>query len=141
MKIITSLLKKATIILSFLSILSCTVESLDINQFTDSQNPSQSNLTCLDAQPEARFVNNGTTDFTFVVFSPSLGLITEVVDVAPGVTTNWIAFPEGEIILGLDSSVSSISDFKTQVTMQACDTYELVMQPNNTVLPGGPIGN
>lgn len=140
MKIITSLLKKLTVTLSLITIFSCSLEPLESNQSSNNALQNQQNLTCVDAQPEARFVNNGSISYEFKIFTTA-GQIVEFVNVAPGTTTNWTSFAEGDILFSINSNTTGVSDIKTQVFMANCETYELEVLPNNTLATNSPISN
>lgn len=151
MKIITSLFKNTVLVFCLSTVLSCSVESVETIEAIEAiesnttnsnlQTTNQANMTCTNAQPEARFVNNGTVPLSFKIITNNLGQVAQFIDVAPGTSTTWTAFPEGDILFAINSNTSGVSDIKTQVFMGNCDNYELEVQSDNTLSPSEPYTN
>lgn len=139
MKIITSLLLKFIVALTLITTFSCSVESLDDEQSLN-QASNEANLTCTNAQPESRLINNGTVNFEFEIISTTSGQIIEFINVAPGTSTSWTSFPEGEILFSIKSNTTGVSDMKTQLVLANCETYELEIMSNNTLATSVPTG-
>lgn len=133
MKTFTSLLKKATLVLLLFTSFCCSVEPIDSEQSLVNQPENLTSFNCSGEQPEARFVNNGSVSFTFSIISEDSGQVAQFIDVAPGTSTNWTSFSSGNVLFSIDSNTSGVSDIKTQLAMQNCESFELVVQSDNTL--------
>ena len=137
------LLKKLSLVIVILSISSCSVESID-NELTEQSfnEPIEQNVvnnyTCTDANPEARFVNNGTIAFDFKIYDSNMVLLGDFQNVTPGSTTNWTSFNEGQLLFTVDQviepSATIVSDQKLQINLNNCSTLDVTVGPNNVLL-------
>lgn len=118
---------------------SCSVE--DINSIETEANLA-SNITCSDANPEARFVNNGTVAFNFKIYDSNMSLLAHFQNVAPGSTTAWTSFAEGELLFTIEEDIASgISDQKMETIINNCSTFDVTISSNNQLLDNSPIQN
>ena len=131
-------IKKTAITLSFVTILRCSVQPIELEESFMQNSTNPSNFTCTDSNPEARLINNGTISYRLRIFSPDLTNIIQIINIDPGTTTNWISFPAGDILFAIDNNSAGVTDIKTEVTMQNCEIFELVILQDNTMLPSTP---
>lgn len=131
------LLKKISLATVILLISSCSVESIESEPIEEIVLNS---LTCVDANPEARFINNGTIAFDFKIYDSNMVLLGDFQNVAPGSTTNWTSFDEGEVLFSLQQTLTSgVSDQKLETTLNNCSTLDVIMGSNNSLLENSPI--
>jgi len=132
-----NLLKTLSLIIVILSISSCTVESINDTTVLET---TQSSFTCTNSDPEARFTNNGTIDFTFRIYDATNAMVVEELNVAPGSSTTWSSFSEGDIMFSMISSSNGVMDIKTIVTMSNCTAFDVTVKSDNTLDSNQPIG-
>jgi hypothetical protein len=134
-----NLLKKISLAIVVIMFSSCSVE--DIARL-DTEATVTSNMTCNNATPEARFVNNGTVAFNFKIYDSNMSLLAHFQDVAPGTTTDWTSFTEGELLFTIEETTASgISDQKMETLINNCSTFDVTISSNNQLLNNSPIQN
>jgi len=146
-----ALLKLFILSMVLVSFTSCSVEPLEDdfnNQKTDpnianvssvANTNNQSSLVCAGADPQGRFVNNGTYPFNFKVFTGNGTLISEEFNVMPGATTNWSVFTAGDVIFSIESITTGVSDMKTFHTMDNCTEIDIVIDVTNHLVATLPV--
>ena len=132
-----NLLKLSVFAGILLSLSSCSVESIETIE--DEQLTIENSLTCSGLNPEARLTNNGTVPFGFKIYNSNFDMIVEHLNVAPGSSTTWGSFPEGDIFFSIISSTTGVADIKTQLPMTNCSIYDLTVDSSNLLLDGAPI--
>ncbi|AUC81564.1 hypothetical protein [Lacinutrix sp. Bg11-31] len=131
------LLKKLSLVLVILVASSCSVEDIDSKFIGGS---STSTFTCTDANPEACFVNNGAIAFDFKIYDSNMVLLGDFQNVAPGSTTSWTTFAEGELLFVLEETTESgVSDQKMESIMYNCSTLEVTIDANNELQDNSPV--
>lgn len=132
------ILKKIPLLAVILMISSCSIENIDAIEIQDNVT---SNFTCIDANPEARFVNNGTIAFDFKIYDSNMTLLGDFQNVAPGSSTIWTSFTEGYVLFSLNQTTDSgISDQKIQTSMSNCTILDVTIGSNNKTLDNSPVG-
>lgn len=134
-----NLLKKISLAIVVIMFSSCSVEDI---ASLDTEANVTSNITCNDTNPEARFVNNGTVAFNFKIYDSNMSLLAHFQDVAPGTTTDWTSFTEGELLFTIEETTASgISDQKMETLINNCSTFDVTISSNNQLLNNSPIQN
>ena len=133
-KIMKYLLKLSVAICLIFTVSSCTVESLDdaVSKSAVSQNVAEANQSCNNQDPKTKLINNGTVAFTFQIIDSDSNMI-EFVDIAPGASTSWISFTEGDTVFNLDSNVIGVSDDKIAISISNCSEIEIVVNAQNKI--------
>ena len=128
------LLKLSVAICLIFTVSSCTVESLDdaVSKSAVSQNVAEANQSCNNQDPKTKLINNGTVAFTFQIIDSDSNMI-EFIDIAPGASTSWISFTEGDTVFNLDSNVIGVSDDKIAISISNCSEIEIVVNAQNKI--------
>ncbi|WP_299886588.1 hypothetical protein [uncultured Lacinutrix sp.] len=132
-----NLLNKTALAIVLLSLTSCSIESVE--QELTNDNSLESTFSCTNSHPEARLTNNGTINFSFKVYDENFNLIVEQLNVAPGSSTNWSSFPEGNVIISLENDVTGVSEIKKEILMSNCTVYDVTVATDNTLGTNQPI--
>ncbi|WP_452221990.1 hypothetical protein [Lacinutrix salivirga] len=133
------LLKLIAIAIITLSFTSCTVESLD-NEIVEQSSLTDTealNSTCVNTNPQARLINNGTLPFHFKVLN-NVTLISSDLAVMPGTTTNWRSFSDGYVLLLVESTDPNIPGNKIELNMSSCSEIEIIVDSNNEIVETSP---
>lgn len=133
------LLKLIAIAIITLSFTSCTVESLD-NEIVEQSSLTDTealNSTCVNTNPQARLINNGTLPFHFKVLN-NVTLISSDLAVMPGTTTSWRSFSDGYVLLLVESTDPNIPGNKIELNMSLCSEIEIIVDSNNEIVETSP---
>jgi len=87
---------------------------------------------CDNQDPQSRLINNGTIAYTFTIIDIDQNVI-EILNVAPGTSSSWSSFNEGETIFSIDGSANNVSDSKVVLDMSTCTKVEIVINNLNEV--------
>ncbi|QCE43152.1 hypothetical protein [Psychroserpens sp. NJDZ02] len=128
------LLKLSVAICLLFSVSSCSVDSLEDSTDERAINTTAvtPNVACSNQDPKSKLINNGTVVFTLQIFDSNNNL-TELIDVAPGTSSSWISFSEGDTVFNLDSTSSNVSDDKISINMNNCSEVEIVVNALNKI--------
>lgn len=139
-----NLLNLLTLSLTIFSIISCSVEPIEVieNEYIIQNSIAETNessLTCNDANPQARLVNNGTVPFNFVILSVDSGSIIQISNVMPNSTTSWNSFSEGDTYFSIVSSTTGVSDMKVNFSMNNCTELDVIIDSSNHLVNTQPV--
>ena len=113
---------------------SCSLESLEDENTNNSTKISNTTTSvfCDNQDPQSRLVNNGTITYTFTIIDIDQNVI-EVLNVAPGTSSTWSIFNEGQTIFSIDGTDNNIKDSKIVLEMATCTKVEIVINSLNEV--------
>ncbi|AUC76322.1 hypothetical protein [Olleya sp. Bg11-27] len=128
------LLKLSVAFCLLFSVSSCTIDSLEdsIDERSINTNSVVPNQACSNQDPKSKLINNGTVAFTFQIIDSNNNLI-ELLEVAPGATSSWISFSEGDTVFNLDSNTTGVSDDKVFINMTNCSEVEIIVNSGNQI--------
>lgn len=128
------LLKLSVSICLLFSVSSCTVDSLEdaMDERSIDASAVAPNQACSNQDPKSKLTNNGTVAFTFQILDSNNNLI-ELLEVAPGVTSAWISFSEGDTVFNLASNTTGVSDDKVFINMTNCSEVEIIVNSVNQI--------
>lgn len=129
-----NLLKFVACLCLFFLATSCSLESLEDENTTNSTKISNTTTSvfCDNQDPQSRLVNNGTITYTFTIIDTDQNVI-EVLNVAPGTSSTWSSFNEGQTIFSIDGTDNNIKDSKIVLEMATCTKVEIVINILNEV--------
>lgn len=139
MKNLTTIMAGALLGVFFFS---CSVEPLEqsiIDQANLEENLNQGVTMCVDSDPEARIVNNGTVAIDLDIFDENGNLLGFVHNLLPSETSVWIAFPEGNNILFAVSN-DFVEDEKVIYDMGTCTIFDMEFTSANQLSNATPQG-
>lgn len=129
-----NLLKFVACLCLIFSSTSCSLEPLEGQNSSNSTKMSDETATtfCDNQDPQSRLINNGTIAYTFTIIDIDQNVI-EILNVAPGTSSSWSSFNEGETIFSIDGSANNVSDSKVVLDMSTCTKVEIVINNLNEV--------
>lgn len=139
MKNLTTIMAGALLGVFFFS---CSVEPLEqsiIDQANLEENVNQEIAACVDADPEARIVNNGSVAIDLDIFDENGNLLGFVHNLLPSETSVWISFPEGNNILFAVSN-DVVEDEKVIYDMSTCTIFDMEFTSSNQLSNATPQG-
>ncbi|WP_053991174.1 hypothetical protein [Mangrovimonas sp. TPBH4] len=120
------------------TLFNCSLESEESNiesfsatedlEVTDSTIPPP----CPGFDPQARLTNNGTSVFSFEVYTVQGEFLAGEYGIGPGETSEWLPFEEGEVLFSLESD--NITDIKISQDMEACEMFDMEIDSDNQLV-------
>ncbi|WMI67404.1 hypothetical protein [Mangrovimonas sp. YM274] len=132
-------LTKNILALVAMSILfNCTLEPEEdsINTFSVTEDLELSENTipppCPGFDPTARLINNGSSIFSFEIYTSEGEFLAGEYGIGPGETSEWLPFEEGEVLFSLESEFET--DIKLSQDMESCDTFSMEIDQDNQLV-------
>nr|WP_321235082.1 hypothetical protein [uncultured Psychroserpens sp.] len=123
---------------------SCSVESIENEQLEtaivleDSTLPNTQD-PCTGQDPQARITNNGTILVTLQIATIDGTVLHTVQDLAPGNSSSYLMFAEGDIIFNISKNTTGLSDEKVVYTMGECMSFDIEVDTDNNLTTAVPI--
>lgn len=140
----TNLLKAIALTMALNLFYNCSIEPIDNSKTLLEQAANESEplgiqstaMDCVGADPRAKVINNGTVPCNFSIMTTTGIFIDGVDNVQPGETTDWLSFPEGDILFVMH--YISINGEKVVYNMVNCTQITLEVCPDNHLLDATP---
>ncbi|WP_204345044.1 hypothetical protein [Psychroserpens algicola] len=122
----------------------CSVESIENEQFEESfllENaiaPNSQNPPCSGVDPQARITNNGSVVVTLQIATAEGVVLHTVQDLAPGNSSSYLMFAEGNVIFNVEKNTTGLRDEKVVYTMNQCMSFDLEVDTDNYLTDATP---
>jgi len=110
----------------------CTSERID----SENLSAFDANDDCVGVNPQVRITNNGNVNYNLDVFDEQ-GLVGFVHNIAPGETSTWITFSEGEMLFAVSND--TYEDEKVLYFMSTCMEFNMEIGTNNQLTSAVPV--
>ena len=135
-----NLLRNIASAILLLALLNCTSEPLgNVDPEILETQIALDAVSCVGTDPEARITNNGTVPIDLDILNMDGDVLGFAHNLAPGETSIWISFPEGEILFAVSNDF--FEDEKVVYTMNICLTFDMEVDGSNTLTSAVPILN
>ncbi len=127
----------------FTTFFNCSIESIDNSQSEslivqeEIQTVTES-TTCSGSNPTARITNNGTVIVDFEILTIDGTLLDSEYSLAPGESSSWKTFDQGDIIFSITNEDPNINDLKVAYNMSACMEFDMEIGPDNLLTTATP---
>jgi hypothetical protein len=110
----------------------CTSEEIG----SDNLSAFDANDDCIGVNPQVRITNNGDVNFDLDVYGDQ-GLLGFVHNIAPGETSTWITFTEGETLFAVSND--TYKDEKVIYHMMTCMEFNMEIGVDNQLTSAIPV--
>lgn len=122
---------------------SCSVESIDEEQLLDDLSIDNSigpdtQDPCSGQDPQARLTNNGTVSVTLQIATTDGTVLHTVQSLAPGNTSSYLSFAEGDIIFSVEKNTTGLGDEKVVYDMNQCMSFDIEVDTDNYLTSATP---
>ncbi|WP_460218827.1 hypothetical protein [Psychroserpens sp. MEBiC05023] len=124
---------------------SCSVEPLENEeQFENSisletADAGNNQDPCSGQDPQARITNNGTVNVTLQIATIDGTVLHTVQDLAPGNSSSYLMFAEGDIIFNISKNTTGIADEKVVYAMGECMSFDIEVDTDNYLTNAIPV--
>ncbi|OMP30809.1 hypothetical protein [Mangrovimonas sp. DI 80] len=120
------------------TLFNCSLESEESNieAFSTTEGVELSDSTipppCPGLDPQARLTNNGTSVFSFEIYTNEGEFLAGEYGIGPGEISEWLPFEEGEVLFSLESE--NETDIKISQNMEECEMFSMEIDSDNQLV-------